>query len=511
TRLNVSPASPTLHAPPPPTTTPRGRAHAGSAAAGVFAANNDFGGDFFNYDLSTFDFDGVNGSRLTVFGGRAVTTAPTGRTFFEANGDSQTISLLPFSEIGRAQLPAGGGFAGVEPILAGNVTQTPVMVDWDKGKLLYLGGVFQNVNPGDEGSVAYGIQAVVGDVTTTEGGQVLVNVINAGSSHFQTALGETRAFHAGLGTGTPLGDPAGLLAISLDGDHTTIEHLDQNDMRPDPVTVSNHQFGVQTGAPALGATGSGVTTETLFAATLLADADDDIVSVATNPDVGGAGTLTIDRDAMTVVATFVAENSSGGVETLANVASESAFFDDNTFGIASINGLVAVSGEAVGAPDPCACAFMHWGLWAVGSEEVGEIANSVSDIGAFFAGAPTIDMPITGTATFTGAAYASMITPNADSPAFASGRFDLSTNFAAGVSSGQINLANSFDDRTFNMIGRHAVGDAALSVDYIAGGRIVGDGHGAFFGPGAQNVGVTINIDDGAGTQAAGAAVGQRQ
>jgi len=480
---------------------------AGAQAGGVLAAQNDFGPSFFNYDLSTADFDGVNGQRLTLTGGAGIRTAQTGRTFFDANGDTQTTSLLPFSEIGRAQLPIGGGLGGIVAIDPAAITETPIMVDWDKGKLLYIGGVFQNLD--GAGDKIYGIQAVTGDLQGDGSGNFIFSGVNAGSSH-DLRGDESRLFHAGDAVGTPLGD-ATLMGISLDGDHAALEHLDENDVRQDPVTVVNHQFGVQTGAPALGATGAGTTTESLFAATIVADVDGDLETLATNPDVGGVGTMTINRTAMEIASTFIVEDDEGGVETFTNNVNNSAFFDDNTFAITGKDGdagvgLVAVSGEAAGVPNACACVFMHWGLWAAGDAAPGETANAVTDIGVFFAGVPTIDMPISGLGTFTGRAYASMITPADATPSLREGAFTLQTNFALGVSSGSINLGAA----RFDMVGAHAVGAPGLTVDYFSGDQNVGDGHGSFFGTGARNVGVTIDIDDGAGTKAAGAAVGQR-
>lgn len=96
------------------------------------------------------------------------------------------------------------------------------------------------------------------------------------------------------------------------------------------------------------------------------------------------------------------------------------------------------------------------------------------------------------------------------SAALENGALNYTTNFATGVGQGDVSLgANSF-----NMIGQHNVGNSALSVEYFNPNTadLVGNGSGGFFGNSAQNMGVTININDtAAGVSAAGVAVGERQ
>ena len=482
-------------------------------AATVLAGRNDFGAEFFNYDLTTADFDGVNGARLTLTGGVGVTANPGGRSFFEANGDSQFISLLPFSQVGRAQLPSGGGLAGIEAIDQADIAETPVMVDWNTGKLLYIGGVFQNIDGSQEKPIVYGIQAVVGTLTTDDDGNLVFVGQNAGSSHIDIDSIEGRLFHAGDAQGTPLGNPFGDFAISLDGDADAVISQTEGGARPGPTNTIFHQFGKSTTPISLGAAGSGTVTESLYSAVLLADVDGELEAIATDPDVGGVGTLTINRSAMELTTRFVGADDSNGVEVFTTAAANSAFFDNDHFAAVGQEqganpGLVMVSANAVGFGDACACNFMHWGFWAGGDVAAGEAANAVSDIGVFFAGVetPNIDMPISGSATFRGQAFASMTESFSQNPRFQTGDFTLSTNFALGRSTGAMSLGA----RDFNIVGEHTVGQARLAVDYLDGGRLVGDGRGAFFGPNANNVGVTINIDDGAGLKATGGAVGER-
>ena len=118
-------------------------------------------------------------------------------------------------------------------------------------------------------------------------------------------------------------------------------------------------------------------------------------------------------------------------------------------------------------------------------------------------------MPVSGTATFSGAAYAS-VSVNGVSPNLESGTINYTTNFATGVGQGGLVLGTN----DFTMIGQHNVGNSALAVEYFNPNTtdLVGNGNGAFFGNGAQNMGVTIDINDAArNLEAVGAAVAERQ
>ncbi|MEQ9125162.1 MAG: hypothetical protein RIM80_21650, partial [Alphaproteobacteria bacterium] len=476
---------------------------------------------FFNYDLTSPDFDGVNGSRLTLVGGVPLVQRPTGFSFFDPNDDKQTISALPYGEIGRAQLAPGGGLAGIARFEAASVNQTPVIVDWARGKALYVGSVMQNVQgvaQGQaDGTVAYAIQAFVGDVVSDGASAIKLVGFNAGSTHYEEGAGGVRQFHGGDVAGAFLGDPS-LMALSMDGGHATLEHLDGDGVRQDPTFVANHQFGVEIDPIAIDPAGSGVTNEQLFVGNIAADSDGSFVVLATDPDSSfGVGQLTIDRNAGELTADIRFADSTIDGDAFTTNKANSAFVSDTLFAIADPGGFesgdgpgfVFVSGAAVmpASVDVCACEFVHWGLWAGGQNNPQEFANTISDVGMFFAGAPTVDMPVTGSATYAGHAAASMIRPGDVEPQFATGAFTLNTQFATGVSAGQMNLG----PEDFTVIGQHTPGQAALNVQYVQGAQIVGGGSGGFYGPNAANVAVTIAIDNGQGLQAGGGAVAERQ
>jgi len=504
-------------------------ATAGAGAATVFEAQNISGELFFNYDLTSPDFTATTGARQTIVGGTGLFQAPNGRSFFEANGDSQSFSFLPYSEIGLAQLPANGGVVGAQPFAAANVAETPVIVDWNSGKAIYTGGVFQNLR-GDgntSGVMAYGIQAYVGNVTKRAGEPISLLGSNAGSTHIARGANEQRLFHGGGSLGGPLGSVGTGLALSLDGGHETLTHTNAADQREDPTFTANHQFGAEIAPIALAGSGTGVANEALFLGTILAEEDGNLAVIATDPDgVEGVGVLRVNRTNKQLTATVRIDDrqnpSAPGDALIAptNPAS-SAFINNDLFAIADareeLGGLsgsaepsfVLVSGESV-LPDrfdACTCAFMHWGLWAGAVNEPQEAANPITDIGAFFAGVPTVDMPISGSGSYVGQAYASMITPSDASPAFAAGDFTLQVQFATGQSAGQMNL----DAETFAVVGSHTPGAPRLSLQYLQNAQNVGVGNGSYFGPNAANLGATIDIDNGLGLKAGGAVVAERQ
>ncbi len=501
----------------------------GAARAGAITAQNiSNDGLFYNTDLTTPDFDGVNGARFTVFGGVGFSTLPTGQSFFDLGGDSRTSSFLPYSDIGRFQLPILGNQPGsTEVIASASVNQTPFIVDWDARKALYIGGVMQNVNSEDTGAeTVYGFQAIVAGVTepVTEVGETSPAGFagtQGGSTHFTLNESQVRRFHTGTAVGAPLGEPTGAKAVSLDGLHLSLEAEDAAGVRQDPTAVVNHQFGVETTPYALDAPGTGTDVERLFAGVMIINDEDEFERLVTpGASAEEAGTFTIDRDNREISAVFRVRGNFGDNDVFTNMAANSAFFDDDTFAIAEPSlaqgfltgerpGLTVVSGDPVlaEADRPCECAFMHWGFWAGGQNEPNGVTNSLSDVGFYFAGAPTIDMPVTGVATYVGKAYASVIEAAGVNPRLRTGDFALSTNFQTGVSAGGMNLGA----QNFLIVGAHNVGQPELSVNYFQNAQNVGVGHGAFFGPNAENVGVTVNIDNGAGYSAAGGAVGEQR
>lgn len=482
----------------------------GQNLAVIFQPNNIQGPSFFEYDLSSENFNGVVGERLTITGGKALTERKNGVSFFAPNQDSQTLSLLPFSDVGQFRLPVGAGFAGASLLPAAAFKQTPLIVDWDSGKLLYLGGVFQNLDLGGGSDRAAAIQVIVGNISGGNGAPVTFVGNNGGSTHFERNGQDFRSFSTGGQISVALGDVGEQSALSTDGGRLTIDPLGQ-------VGVENHTFSQEQGANSfnLGVAGQGVVTENLFMGGIVANDLGELEILTTEPDISGVGTLTINRDAKQFVADAVVDNADlrdADPEFIITNAANSAFFSDDVFGVVQNNGfqnpgtiaIIMASGEAVIEGDVCACQFMHWGFWSGGEISPDNGLNSVADVGGFFAGVPTVSMPVQGTATYNGQAFASMALGNA-APFIATGDFQLNVNFANGVSAGSMNLAQE----NFAVIGNHSPGAPQLLVDYFQNAAQVGNGNGAFFGPNAENVGVTVRIN-GNGIQAGGVAIGEQ-
>lgn len=509
----------------------------GGDLGNAIQADNIATGEFFDIDFTTSDFDGVSGQRFTLFGGVATTTAPTGKVAYDVQGDSITSSFLPYSEIGQVELPILGVQAdNTREIKAENVAQTPFIVDFDRKNALYLGAVFQNVDRDEETSPnterAYGIQAVVGKVANN--GAIVLDGANAGYTRYELVGDNVEGggaqvvsqYHAGQSTGAFVGQNAD--GVFMDGGHATIEAKDNNGDRPEPKLVTNHHL-FQRGAPqAIQDAGTGVTTESLFGGTIIVNADGALERLTT--DATAPGVLQIDRTNGTMIATLAAQDALGQDIVFQNEARNSAFINDKLFGIAEarqnadpandglLNGsqvsFVMVSGDAVTpttSGPQCACNFMHWGYWAAAKLEPGDVSNSITDVGVFFAGVqtPSVDMPISGTATYNGIAAASLTPDGVASPSFERGDFSYTTNYATGIGQGEMNLGA----HDFNIIGAHTPGQSGLNVDYFnpATTNQVGNGTGAYFGAGAANLGVTININDvETGLSAGGAAVAEK-
>lgn len=490
------------------------------------AAQNIQGQDFFNADLTSANFNGVAGTRITLTGGKTLTETPQGQSFFQPNGDSRTSGLLPYSSAGQFQLPILGVAPGETQVInQENIKQTPVIVDWTSGKFLYVGSVFQGNND-ESGDGVSAIQAAVGVVEGGEGAEVQLIGGNVGSTGI-SLNGETlNLLHAGVVDGKPLGDPSTGLAVSLDGNRAILE-TNNGVVREDPTRENVHVFGAETAPINIGASGNGTIVEDLFIGMIAESPNGGLENIVSDPEVdfgeGGlvstVGTLTIDRTAKEMFANVAAVGDVSGFIDLQTNRNRGVFLNNDLFAIAEsspagsafLNGdapaVVLISGEAILENTPCECAFLHWGLAAIGQNLPGEDNNLVSTIGAFFAGTPTpdIQMPISGGGTFNGAAYGSLVTPGG-TPGFAEGNFTLNVDFATGVSTGDMNLAQE----NFAIVGIHTPGQSKLAVDYIRDAQIVGDGNGAFYGNGAQNVAATININDNNGLRAAGAVVGER-
>ncbi len=481
-----------------------------AGAARPFLALNVGGADWEVQDFTSDDFDGVNGSRFTMFVG-ATFANPGGQRFYDVSADSQNQSFLGFSDIGRFEVDPAGGPNG-RLIDTAAVGQTPLIVDFDKGKFLQVSTVFDQQN---SGGAVYGIQAMAGDLND-QGDAVLLAGSNAGSSHFSDEGSASRTFSSGVVAGFPVGDPTGSdTGALLFGGHETIAPVDEQGNRIDPTETINFHVGQETSPIALDTGATDIVNGQIFGGTLVIEEDGagnllTEVLATENTDIG---TLNVNAAAGDITTVFKVNDEIGDTIEVTTAAASGAFMDNDTFAVvqpAGANGvgLVMVSGEQAELPNKCTCAFMTWGFWAGAENLPADPSNAVTDVGAFFGGAatPDIDMPISGQAIYNGRAYASMITPGDASPTFAQGAFELRTNFATGLSAGDMSL----NAESFTVIGAHSPGQSALDVQYFQNAQQVGDGTGGFFGPAAANVGVTIDIDNGAGLQAGGVAIGER-
>ncbi|MPZ32719.1 MAG: hypothetical protein GEV13_17285 [Rhodospirillales bacterium] len=166
---------------------------------------------------------------------------------------------------------------------------------------------------------------------------------------------------------------------------------------------------------------------------------------------------------------------------------------------------------------PCACEFMTWGWW---SGEVRYGNNSVYNpngrdrlhLASYVAGniTPTLQMPTTGTATFTGHAIGNV--HNGANAYVAAGSFTKVWNFAA--QSGNVTIGN-FDGATYTGAATQLTGPGVPASQYngtIAGGGRTGNLTGSFFDAGAvraKGTGGSFNIN-GPGYKAGGIFAGQR-
>jgi len=195
----------------------------------------------------------------------------------------------------------------------------------------------------------------------------------------------------------------------------------------------------------------------------------------------------------------------------------SAYLNDEHFGIASQgytnpNGIASflVSGKATvtGLEASCTCAYLHWGYWAALQDTGSDLAPDNPFVaGVFVAGQPTVDMPIDGTATFSGVAEAAWREPTSINPdgivTVAAGGFFHSVNFSNGQGSGTMVLAGV----TYQSFSTHDVGEPQVEFVFQEQADVYGSfgsGNGIFIGPDAKNLGVNFEMQGRDGFGAAG-------
>ena len=133
--------------------------------------------------------------------------------------------------------------------------------------------------------------------------------------------------------------------------------------------------------------------------------------------------------------------------------------------------------------------------------------------GVFVAGIPTpnVDMPLSGTATYTGVAEAAWRGPTVtqgfvNPTTYASGAFSHTVDFASGNGNGTMDLNGS----VFTSNSVHSPGDPGLAFTFNQGETAGGTGVGSFTGPHAENMGVVFQIYGLNGMAAAGAIRAER-
>ena len=134
----------------------------------------------------------------------------------------------------------------------------------------------------------------------------------------------------------------------------------------------------------------------------------------------------------------------------------------------------------------CACQYLQWGYWQanVPATNAGGPTNTVqsSYINTWIAGQPTINMPTTGTGTYSGAAIGTV--NNAGATYLAAGGFTNTYNF--GNNTGTVAIGG-FDGQ--NYTGRVAGSGSTYSGTIAGGANRSGGILGTFYGPGAAETG----------------------
>lgn len=140
--------------------------------------------------------------------------------------------------------------------------------------------------------------------------------------------------------------------------------------------------------------------------------------------------------------------------------------------------------QAAGAT-PCTCQYLQWGYWQanIPASNQGGPSNTIqsSYINTFVAGQPTMNLPASGTGSYSGAAIGTV--NNAGVAYLAAGGFTNTYNF--GTNTGSVSISN-FDNHTFN---GSVSGSGGIYAGSIAGSGTNGQLVGQFYGPGAAETG----------------------
>lgn len=431
--------------------------------------------------------------------------------------DPHRFSRHVFSLVGRFDV-AGVSVTDIDFGLDASAYQTPLYIDFTRNKVFlankvsqgdfanYSNYVFQvgvvagDINSGGDNVSAGGGEIVTGNVRTEEFGTSQAFA----ATHFQSfdegayavLAGDAFEYVPSLGT-----DPLDYVHV---GEAVTPSLTLQNGLNAAPFEENDLLVA------AFYQKGDGTTFQ--------AFADDEGAAISAQSQISGSnllvtpGSLDFDRVGGNVGAFIVLDD--GAVQTNLNFdtpAFSSAYLSDSHFGLGT-QGFVSgasgflVSGKATSPDDNCLCAYLHWGYWAY---EESTFPNPANAVGTFVAGiqTPTIDMPVSGTATFNGVAEAAWRSASGNPTTHATGSFNHTVNFADGSGTGTMTLNN---DSFVSVSEQLGIGDSRLSFTFDDGIDKSGVGAGIFTGPQANNMGVVFNLNGGGGFVAAGSVRAER-
>jgi trimeric autotransporter adhesin len=133
----------------------------------------------------------------------------------------------------------------------------------------------------------------------------------------------------------------------------------------------------------------------------------------------------------------------------------------------------------------CACQYLQWGYWGgeLTTSSGGTTRTDIGSINTWVAGVPTVNLPTTGSGSYSGAAIGTV--NNAGATYLAAGGFNSSYNF--GTNNGSVAI-NNFDSHNFSgsVSGFGGVYSGSIAGN---GGNRQGTVNGFFYGPGAAETG----------------------
>jgi hypothetical protein len=162
-------------------------------------------------------------------------------------------------------------------------------------------------------------------------------------------------------------------------------------------------------------------------------------------------------------------------------------------------------------PSACTCEFLNWGVWASSALDPRNNGTIYTAVGTYVAGTPTVQLPMTGSASYNGVMAGFAQGGGNAAPYFASGSYQNVWNFQnrAGAFNG------SFDGRSYSGM-TQATGGAGSTTfaGNFSGGSRSGSLNGGFFASpsdAAKYQAGSFSIgNNGSGYQASGIFAGQR-